>query len=267
MENISDCAWRYLPLTTNDGPTNMAVDEAILSARAKDLVPNTIRLYQWSPSTVSIGQHQSVSLEVEVDEIERRGFQLVRRISGGGAVLHASGREITYAVIAQKQDLLSMLPANLHNVDGIYKIILDIIQATVAKLSVATEPGVVHCPALFIDGRKFSGNAQCVRGNTVLQHGTILLSVDPDEMYSVLRPPSGITKGHMVRSVIAKVAGLEEHLGKEIDVHDFESKFTESAGELLGTVLEPGALAQQELDAITTLQEKYVSDAWRYKYP
>src|SRR5512137_289367 len=97
--------WRFLPLEMNDGFTNMAIDEAILVNRMREAVPNTVRLYQWSPSTVSIGMHQSVKLEVDEQEIERRGFQLVRRISGGGAVLHAKGREITYAVITRIPDL------------------------------------------------------------------------------------------------------------------------------------------------------------------
>jgi lipoate-protein ligase A len=267
MENSIAGEWRYLTMSTADGPANMAIDEAILSARAKDLVPSTIRLYQWSPSTVSIGQHQSVGLEVDVDEIDRRGFQLVRRISGGGAVLHAEGREITYAVVARKQDLFSLLPPELHNVDGVYKIILDIIQATVAKLSVTSEPGMVHCPALFIDGRKFSGNAQCMRGNVVLQHGTILLSVDPDEMYTVLRPPTGTTKSHMVRSVMAKVTGLEACLGAVVDVMDFEQKFLESGEAVLGSIFEPGELSGVELDALPEFKDKYASDAWRFKYP
>jgi lipoate-protein ligase A len=172
MNEASNRQWRYIPLQTNDGPTNMAIDEAILLSRQKGLVQNTIRLYQWSPSTVTIGKHQSVDLEVDTGEISQRGFQLVRRISGGGAVLHAENQEITYSVIAKKEDVLQS-KAKIKYIDGIYERILNIIQQTLNKISLSTAKGVVHCPALFIDGKKFSGNAQCIKGNHFLQHGTM----------------------------------------------------------------------------------------------
>src|SRR5512137_1364931 len=137
-------SWRFIPLDVNDGFTNMAIDEAMLVNRMRDVVPNTVRLYQWSPSTVSIGMHQSVKLEVDEAEIARRGFQLVRRISGGGAVLHANGREITYAVVARVQDLLGGDAKSKTRVEGIYDIILQVIQRTVSLLSLSASPGVIH---------------------------------------------------------------------------------------------------------------------------
>lgn len=245
----------------------MAIDEAILVNRMKDAVPNTVRLYQWSPSTVSIGMHQSVKLEVDEEEIARRGFQLVRRISGGGAVLHAKEREITYAVIARITDLFENHLASRPGVEGIYGIILQAIQRTISKLAIMAAPGVIHCPALLVDGKKISGNAQCVKGNYVLQHGTILLSVDPEEMYSVLRPPEGVTKGRMVRSVKAKVAGLHEYLGRVIVPGDFENKFAESFSEVVGITFLKGDLASGEKGLLDGLREKYASNSWRQRYP
>ncbi len=245
----------------------MAIDEAILVNRMKDVVPNTVRLYQWSPSTVSIGMHQSVKLEVDEVEIARRGFQLVRRISGGGAVLHAKGREITYAVVASVKDLLRGNPTSKARVDAVYEIILRVIQRTASLLSLSAAPGVIHCPALLVDGKKISGNAQCIKGNYVLQHGTILLSVDSDEMYSVLRPPEGVTKGRMVRSVKAKVAGLEEYIGTSISSVDFESKFFKSFSEVVGVSLVEGNLAAVETGMLEGLREKYTSMVWRQRYP
>ncbi len=245
----------------------MAIDEAILVNRMKDAVPNTVRLYQWSPSTVSIGMHQSVKLEVDEAEIARCGFQLVRRISGGGAVLHAKGREITYAVVARVQDLLHGNVTSKAKVDAVYEIILQVIQRTVSLLSLSAAPGVIHCPALLVDGKKISGNAQCLKGGFVLQHGTILLSVDSDEMYSVLKPPVGVAKGRMVRSVKAKVAGLEDYIGTAISPRDFESKFLKSFSEIVGVAPVEGNLASGETDMVNGLKEKYASTEWRYKYP
>ncbi|MEX2683565.1 MAG: biotin/lipoate A/B protein ligase family protein [Candidatus Sigynarchaeota archaeon] len=259
--------WRFIPLVVNDGFTNMAIDEAILVNCMKGAVPNTVRLYQWSPSTVSIGMHQSVKLEVDEAEIERRGFQLVRRISGGGAVLHAEGREITYAVVARVQDLLGLNNFARTKVDAVYENILRVIQKTVSQLSLSAASGVIHCPAVLVDGKKISGNAQCFKMSHVLQHGTILLSVDPDEMYSVLKPPEGVTKGRMVRSVKAKVTGLEDYTGHAISPKDFESKFLKSCSEIFGISFVEGNLTREEMELVNGLKEKYASTAWRYKYP
>ncbi|MFX0103322.1 MAG: biotin/lipoate A/B protein ligase family protein [Candidatus Hodarchaeota archaeon] len=259
-------AWRFLPIETNDGPTNMAKDEAILEARIKGIVPNTVRLYQWSPSTVTIGKHQSVSLEVDDEEINKRGFQLVRRISGGGAVLHAENMEITYSVVAKRSDLVKQFPDIPPTVDGIYHVILMVIQKTMDKISLATEKGVIHCPALFIGDKKFSGNAQCIKKNVILQHGTILLTVDPVVMYSVLKPPEGVTKGRMVRSVKAKVMGIEDHLGKKIDPLDFNDKYKQSFSEMLDAPLVDGNLTKEEEQHVVELRKKYESDKWRMKY-
>ncbi|MBN2149949.1 MAG: lipoate--protein ligase family protein [Candidatus Lokiarchaeota archaeon] len=259
--------WRFVPLSVNDGFTNMAIDEAILSCRVKGLVPSTIRLYQWDPSTVSIGRHQSVKLEVDEAEIGRRGFQLVRRISGGGAVLHSRGREITYAVVSRLDELGAAARGFGPAVRAAYETILTAIQRAVAALSMRALPGTIHCPALLVDGKKISGNAQCIKGNYVLQHGTILLSVDPDEMYSVLKPPEGVSKGRMVRSVKAKVVGIEEHLGRAVSPAELEAKFKDSIARSIGIELVDGDMAAEEIDLVDALREKYASAEWRYKHP
>ncbi|MHA1372350.1 MAG: lipoate--protein ligase family protein [Promethearchaeota archaeon] len=264
---MNNAKWRFLPTRINDGPTNMAIDEAILVSRMKNLVPNTVRLYQWSPSTVTIGRHQSVSLEVDLQEIKKRGFQLVRRISGGGAVLHAENLEITYSIVARINEIFANLPEKNPTLENVYKIIIKVIQRTLQKLSLESAQGVIHCPALLLSGKKISGNAQCIKGNTVLQHGTILLKVEPEVMYSVLKPPAGVTKSRMVRSVKAKVIGLEEFLGKKVDIKDFEMKYMKSFSEVVRAPLSRGNLTRYEVELVRKLKEKYDSDAWRMKYP
>ncbi|MHA1896524.1 MAG: lipoate--protein ligase family protein, partial [Promethearchaeota archaeon] len=97
--------WRVLPFMIADGPTNMAIDEAILIARTEDLVPNTIRFYRWKPSTASIGSHQSLSDEINLEAAKKLGVDVVRRISGGGAVYHDLKNEITYSVIVDEKTI------------------------------------------------------------------------------------------------------------------------------------------------------------------
>ena len=82
--------WRLLKLETHDAATNMAIDEAVLRARIADKVPNTVRFYRWKPSAVSIGRFQNVNNEVNLDNCAKHGVEMVRRITGGGAVYHVT---------------------------------------------------------------------------------------------------------------------------------------------------------------------------------
>jgi len=79
---------------------NMAIDEAIMIAHRKGLVPPTIRFYQWSPPTVSLGYFQDLKKEVDIDICRKSGINIVRRPTGGKAVLH--DQELTYSFIIKE---------------------------------------------------------------------------------------------------------------------------------------------------------------------
>src|SRR5208283_3711959 len=93
--------WRLLPLQTDNAFVNMAIDEAILTARIAGQVPNTLRFYRWQPSAVSIGKNQNPEAEVYLDACTQLGVDMVRRVSGGGTVYHDYDGEVTYSVTAK----------------------------------------------------------------------------------------------------------------------------------------------------------------------
>ena len=97
--------WRIIGLDVNNAYMNMAIDEAILTARIKDLVPNTLRFYLWKPSAVSIGRFQNVIKEINIENCQKQGIDITRRITGGGAVYHDCKGEITYSMIINQEDL------------------------------------------------------------------------------------------------------------------------------------------------------------------
>ncbi|MEM2459144.1 MAG: lipoate--protein ligase family protein, partial [Candidatus Bathyarchaeia archaeon] len=94
--------WRLIDTGLNDAFYNMALDEAIVIARAKGLVPNTIRFFRWEPSAVSIGYFQSMTEEVDIETCDRMGIDYVRRRTGGGAVYHDRDGELTYSIIVNE---------------------------------------------------------------------------------------------------------------------------------------------------------------------
>lgn len=145
----------------------MAIDEAIFKLRFK-LGVDTLRLYMWKPSAVSIGYAQNARKAVNLEGIKRRGYDLVRRITGGGAVLHAEGLELTYSVVVSEdfpglpKDILSscvMLAKGLAyglkrlGINADVKGITDLSKAELCYLRSGGSD-------VLVGGRKISGSAQ-----------------------------------------------------------------------------------------------------------
>ena len=93
---------------------------------------------------------------------------------------------------------------------------MESIASGLEKIGVPVDAEKIHCPALLTGGKKISGSAQIIRNNVLLQHGTILLDVDPEFMYKVLKAPIGVSYTKMVQSVRSKVIGIKQFLGNEI---------------------------------------------------
>ncbi|UCC18743.1 MAG: lipoate--protein ligase family protein [Promethearchaeota archaeon] len=255
--------WRFLPLDVRNGFWNMALDESILKMVIEKKSPNTLRFYKWMPSTASIGRNQSLFNEINIQFAEKKGFNLVRRITGGGAVFHDEFREITYSIVCPIK-FLENLGAN--KIIEQFEIITNGIILGLKMFGIMPEKDVIHCPAILLDGKKFSGNAQVRKKGYLLQHGTILLDIDPELMYSVLKAPENVGKSRMVRSVRAKCIGIKNNIqdyneGKLIKSlkHGFEKS--------LGIQLVNGVLSENEIVLAEKLvKEKYSTLTWLKKY-
>lgn len=176
--------WRLLPLVTRNAAMNMAIDEAILNARIAHQVPNTLRLYRWYPSALSIGKNQTPENEVYLDTAKQLGVDLIRRISGGGTVYHDFEGEVTYSVIAQVADL------GTADVTTVYTKIYCAITDALRLLGVPADfssGDAKNCPNLTVAGKKISGSSQTISRGVVLQHGTILVNVDLPKMFQLLK--------------------------------------------------------------------------------
>jgi len=95
----------WLPLRVDDAFMSMAIDEALLKLNAEGKSPNTIRFWRWQPSTVSLGCFQGVDREVDLEVARKYGIDVVRRITGGGAVFHDHDGELTYSVVCKQGDV------------------------------------------------------------------------------------------------------------------------------------------------------------------
>lgn len=191
--------WRLIELQTNTAAMNMAIDQAVSEAVAKNQSPPTIRFYKWKPSAVSIGCFQSMHDEVDREQCKKKGVDIIRRQTGGGAVYHDADGELTYSVIVPEKAI------NLGITES-YRLICGWIINSLAHLGIAAEFKPIN--DVITNNKKISGNAQTRRNGVILQHGTILYKVDIDTMFSLLKVPDEKIRDKMIATVKERVTSI-----------------------------------------------------------
>jgi lipoate-protein ligase A len=252
-------AWRLLPLETHNAFMNMAIDEAILTARIANRVPNTLRFYRWQPSAVSIGKNQNPQDTVYTDTCRKQGIDIVRRISGGGTVYHSAEGEITYSVTAKTSDI------STGDITTVYTQIYQAITDALRLLGIPADfsPGnTKNCPNLTVKGKKISGSAQTIKRGTVLQHGTLLLNVDLPRMYQLLRAKTA-TPTQAATIAKSKITSVQNELGHPVTPETATNALAQGFRATLKTHLTQGALTAYEQELAQKLTtHKYATDNW-----
>jgi lipoate-protein ligase A len=221
----------------------MAIDEAILESS----IP-TLRLYTWKPRAVSIGYFQSLRLEVNTVMCREKGIGAVRRITGGGAVFHDD--ELTYSIVCPE----SMVPADI--IES-YRFLCGIICNALRGIGLNAMLSGIN--DITVSGKKVSGSAQTRRNGNVLHHGTILLSVDYEMMFNVLKIPDEKLKGKMIKDAKDRVCGIRDlcHVEEKI----LKGSITKSVGSAFGVEFSPAEFTGD----ISRLASKFRSDEWTRK--
>jgi lipoate-protein ligase A len=256
-------AWRLLELETHDAYMNMAIDEVILNARIEGRTTDTLRLYRWKRSAVSIGRFQKVENEVQWENCAEQGVDVVRRITGGGTVYHDAEGEITYSVVAAKESLKA------NDIGEVYARIYSGLTAALGILGLVAdfnEGNVKACPNLTVNRRKISGSAQCHKYGVVLQHGTILARVNLEKMFRCLRVPWAENCMQVVRVAKDKLTSLRDELGKDVPNEEISRALVEGFQRALGMKLNGGMLTAYERELAERLyRDKYVKDDWNLR--
>lgn len=247
--------WRLIPLEVHPAAVNMAIDEILLRSVSKGDSPNVIRFYRWRPSAVSIGYFQSLRDEVDLDMCKRLGVDVVRRITGGGAVYHDFDGEVTYSVIAKEG---SGIPRDI--LDS-YRVICDGIVRGLEKLGLKGEFKPIN--DVVLGGRKVSGNAQTRRMGCILQHGTILVDLDLKAMFKVLKVGGVKISDKALKSIEERVTSIRRELGKPITLEEVYKALVEGFEEALKAKFKPSRLTPKEVEEASLLaKSKYGSMEW-----
>ncbi|MBN2334440.1 lipoate--protein ligase family protein [Candidatus Bathyarchaeota archaeon] len=245
-------------MRVEDAPTQMAIDEAIAVARLKEGTPNTIRLYRWNPSAVSIGYFQSIEKEVNLPNCRKYGVDVIRRITGGGAVYHDYDGEMTYSLVAPETD--PKIPGDILES---YALICGAIVEGLKELGVESNFKPVN--DLEAGGKKISGNAQTRRHGVVLQHGTVLVDSDIRRMFEVLRVSEAKISDKMIEAVEERVTNLRRYLGRKVGFDEARDALVKGFEDKLDMKLVPGELTEAEEALVKQLREKYSSVEWVYQ--
>jgi lipoate-protein ligase A len=238
---------------------NMAIDEAILTSRIQNLVPNTLRFYQWQPSAVSIGKNQNPNETVHTEMLSKLGVDMVRRTSGGGTVYHDQTGEITYSLTARTQDLGKDLTAIYTN---IYTAITDALR--IIGVTADFNPGdQKNCPNLTVHNKKISGSAQTLKRNIIQQHGTLLLNADITRMYQLLRTPTTDDCNLAAQIATRKITSIQNELGHPITPETTQNALTQGFKNTLKIHLTKNKLTPYEQALTKKLYtNKYTTTNW-----
>ena len=241
-----------------DAPTQMAIDEAVAIARLRHGTPNTIRLYRWNPSAVSIGYFQSIEKEVNLEACKEYGVDVIRRITGGGAVYHDYNGEITYSLVAPEDEAKIS-----RDILESYRLICGAIVNGLKELGVDSEFKPVN--DIVSGGKKISGNAQTRRHGVILQHGTVLVDTDIHRMFQVLRVSDAKISDKLIQAVEERVTNLRRYLERDVSFDESRDALVKGFEDTLDIELVPGELTEPELQLVKELHIKYSSHEWVFQ--
>ena len=225
-----------------DGWQNLAMDEWFLD----HLGPEDFMLYFYvNQNAVIIGKNQNPWKECDLAAMERDGVQLVRRITGGGAVFHDAGN-LNFSFIAG---------AGRYDVERQFTLICEAVRSFGIPCEFSGRND------LLADGRKFSGNAFCARGGMRQHHGTLLLRADLGRLQNYLQVDPRKIKAKGVSSVRSRVCNLSDFT-PEVTVKTMLAAIRQAYGRMYGQV-EDFAPTPEQVAQVVPYYEKQSSWQWR----
>lgn len=281
-----DRNWRLIVHGRLPGALNMAIDEAIMTCYANGETPPTFRVYGWSPPALSLGSIQRATREVDREAAQRAGIDVVRRPTGGRAVLHDD--EVTYSIVVAEgtplipkglrqsyeaatggialglrrlgveAEVVGRDSARLYRSDGAYANPMTDKSSGACFDSASWYEVSVH-------GRKIVGSAQYRREGILLQHGSIPMSLDPWKLVNLFKLDE--TRKHAIAAdLVGKAVGISQVTGRSVSFDEVAEAVIGGVEEFLGIELVRGDLTDHERELSERLAvEKYGSDSWTYR--
>jgi lipoate-protein ligase A len=263
--------WRLIIDQPASGSWNMAVDDALLEAAQGDSYIPTLRLYSWNPPCLSLGHAQHIR-EVNREALIKMGWDLVRRPTGGRAILHID--ELTYSITGNTEQPI-LKGGILESYQKISQTFIQMLQkysldprsreeSQQAKNQV--EPVCFEIPSNYeitVAGKKIIGSAQARRKNAILQHGAIPLTGDISRIIKVLAYSDEDSRKNAALRVLSRATTIENQTGKSISWHQSAMDLVRAFEETHNLFLIKGELTAEEAVSAKRIElEKYGNKTW-----
>ncbi|MBL8062720.1 MAG: lipoate--protein ligase family protein [Anaerolineales bacterium] len=273
--------WRLIHTPPSTGAWNMAVDESILEHIHRGESKPTLRLYSWNPPCLSLGHAQSFK-DVDVERLHARGWEVVRRLTGGRAILHTD--ELTYSVAGPAEEPV-LAGGVLESYNRLAQALLYAVQSlsvpveindAVGHASSVTHPNPVcfEVPSTYeitVNGKKLIGSAQARKKEGVLQHGSLPLFGDLTRICDALvfenesarqkAKERLLTRATTVSTVLN--TGVESVLSVGVAWERAAQAFVGGFEAKLGIQFERGEMSRSEIQRAEELvKEKYAHPSW-----
>lgn len=268
--------WRIINSGIATAATNMAIDEAILLAHSAGKVPPTLRFYGWQPAAVSLGYFQRAMSEIDLERCKERNVDVVRRLTGGRAVLHDA--ELTYSIVVQEE-----YPLIPKTITASYRYFSEGLLAGLETLGIEAkmtvpiaaygqrkkQPTSAACfdaPSHYevtVHGRKLVGSAQVRKNGVILQHGSVLLRFSAEQFVELLRMSSAEKREETTQMLKGRATSIEEVLGRTVSWQEVYEPMPEAFATALGITLVSGELtAEEQVTSAELAATKYSQDYW-----
>ncbi|MEO1288358.1 MAG: biotin/lipoate A/B protein ligase family protein [Chloroflexota bacterium] len=265
--------WRVIYDPPMIGADNMAVDEAIMSVVGQGEQPPTLRLYAWHPFCLSIGYGQRLR-DVDLNRIEKNGWHIVRRPTGGKAILH--GDELTYSVSLPSDDELAQgdIVESYRRISESLMCALQLLGLSPAsekqaKGNKGLGPVCFEVPSHYeitSGSKKLIGSAQVRRRNGILQHGTLPLFGDITRICDALIYQDDDARIVAKEQVNARATTLESVMNKRISWDTVANTIAQGFAETFDIDFQIGELSSSEIEMVKQLlDERYLNDEWLHK--
>ena len=263
--------WRLLITPPTRGAWNMALDESILEHIGRGESLPTLRLYAWTPACLSLGHAQPFA-DVDMVRLEQHGWEVVRRATGGRAILHTD--ELTYSVIAPPDE-----PRVEGSVLESYNRLAQALLLAVKSLEIPVEmkegkanDGGIPNPVCFevpstyeitVNGKKLIGSAQARKKEGVLQHGSLPLTGDLTRICQALVFENESARENAANRLLERATTVATALGREVGWETAAQAFIHAFEAQLGLNFEKGELSESESRRTGELvKEKYDHPSW-----
>ncbi len=228
---------------------NLALEEYAL--KHLDIDDTIIILWQNAPSII-IGRNQNTIEEVNSKYVQEHNINVVRRLSGGGAVYHDLGN-INYTFITTRGD------DNINNFEKFTRPVIQTLKNLGAPAEFAGRNDIT------IDGKKFSGNAQYSFRNKLLHHGTILFDSDLSVVQEALNVKADKIQSKGIKSVRSRVTNIKPYLDNSITLEEFQNLLIKTMFSNVAKLTKVYNMTDKDLEEVNKLMNsRYIKWEWNF---